>query len=654
MKNFFLAAIAILIHSFANANIRLPKIFGDSMVLQRGQEIPVWGWADKNEKITVTFNRQTKTITTGKDGKWKVTLAPETEGGPYRFIAKGKNTITLQNILVGDVWVCSGQSNMEFHLSSVINAAKEIEEANFPGIRHFTVLNDVAEKPRDDLAHESSWKAATSQNAGNFTAVGYFFARELYKELKVPIGLIHTSWGGTNSETWTSHAAFENSDEFKEMIKEMPNLNLDSIAKERKKTALKKLQNMQGGIHDAASVAAWKKFSFDDTRWPRMKVPGLWEQQGLENFDGTVWFRKAITISGADAGKPAELQLGMIDDNDETFINGTKAGSTKGYNVKRIYKVPAGILKAGRNVVAVRVQDTGGGGGFYGDPGDAKIIIDSKEQSLEGDWSFQVESLQQESASLSPNAYPSLLYNAMIHPLIPFAIKGAIWYQGESNAERAYQYRKAFPLMITDWRQQWGQGNFPFYFVQLASFNAGNGNSKNGSTWAELREAQTLTLSLPNTGMAVTTDVGEPTDIHPKNKQAVGQRLAAIALHNTYEKSKVYSGPQYQSMKTEGNKVMVSFTNTGSGLSAKGPNGSINGFEVAGADQQFYSAKASVKGNLAEVSCDSVPNPVAVRYAWADDASNATLYNKEGFPALPFRTDNWNNITMENKYKIAQ
>ena len=654
MKKLFLAVIALFTFCFANANIRLAKIFGDSMVLQRGQAIPVWGYGDKNEKVTVVFNRQTKTVTTGNDGKWRVNLSPEKAGGPYRLIIKGKNSVTLNDILVGDVWVCSGQSNMEFHVSAVKNAAKEIEDANYPDIRHFTVVKDVGEKRKDDLTNESTWKAATPANVGDFTAVGYFFARELYKKLKIPIGLIHTSWGGTNVETWTSHEAFESSDEFKEMIKGMPSLNLDSIAAGRKQTALKKLQDLQGQLPDAAAVAAFKEPSFDDAKWPQMKVPGLWEQQGLDNFDGVVWFRKVVNISDADAGKAAELQLGMIDDNDETYINGTKAGSTTGYNVKRDYNIPVGILKAGRNVIAVRVEDTGGGGGLYGDSNDDKLIINNKPQSLAGNWSFQVESLQQGTSALSPNSYPSLLYNAMIHPLIPFAIKGAIWYQGESNADRAFEYRKAFPLMITDWRKHWGQGNFPFYFVQLASYNAGNGNSKAGSTWAELREAQTLTLSLPNTGMAVTTDIGEPNDIHPKNKQDVGKRLAAVALHNTYGMPIVYSGPQYQSMKTAGNKVMVLFKNTGSGLSSKDVSGNIQGFEVAGADKQFHAARAIVKGSYVQVSSDSVSNPVAVRYAWADDASNANFYNKEGFPAVPFRTDNWNTITMESKYKIGQ
>jgi sialate O-acetylesterase len=384
-----------------------------------------------------------------------------------------------------------------------------------------------------------------------------------------------------------------------------------------------------------------------------MQVPGLWEEQSLKDFDGVVWFRKTINIAAADAGKPAEISLGTIDDNDDTYINGSKVGSTKGYNIDRKYKIPAGVLKEGTNLIAVRVEDTGGGGGMYGNPADMKLTINNTTQSLAGQWMFQVASVLKSNYT-NPNSYPTLLYNAMIYPLIPFAIKGALWYQGENNAGRAYQYRKAFPLMITDWRKQWGEGNFPFYFVQLASFNSANGNSQKGSTWAELREAQTLTLSLPKTGMAVTTDIGESSDIHPKNKQDVGKRLAAVALHDTYGKKNIYSGPMYKSMKIEGNKAIVSFSHAGTGLYTKDPDGYIEGFEIAGKDRDFQPAKAVIEGDHIVVSADNVQLPVALRYAWADDAGKVNLFNKEGFPAVPFRTDKWKGITEAAKYKIAQ
>jgi sialate O-acetylesterase len=327
-----------------------------------------------------------------------------------------------------------------------------------------------------------------------------------------------------------------------------------------------------------------------------------------------------------------------------------KVGETNSYNQHRKYSIPAGVLKSGKNFISVRVEDTGGGGGIYGDSASMKLTIDGNVISLAGNWKFKAEQVYGNTTSVGPNSYPTLLFNAMVSPLIPYAFEGAIWYQGEANAGRAYQYRKAFPLMITDWRKHWNAGDFPFYFVQLASYNAGNGNSKNGSAWAELREAQTMTLSLPNTGMAVTTDIGNSTDIHPKNKQDVGKRLAAIALHNVYKKDVVYSGPMYQSMKVSGNKIIISFTNIGGGLTSK--NSELKGFEISGLGGQFYPAVATIDNNRVIVESEMVKYPAAVRFGWKDDAGEDNLFNKEGFPASPFRTDKWKGITEGQKFRI--
>jgi sialate O-acetylesterase len=635
------------------AQVRLSKIFGDSMVLQRDRPIPVWGFAGKNEKITVQFHNQKKTTAANADGRWQVQLDPEVAGGPYQLVVIGKQVTTLHGVLTGDVWICSGQSNMEFTVNRARNSSQEIQQANYPAIRHFTVTKDVAGKPKDDLQYNGSWQTATTANVAGFTAVGYFFARELYQQLQIPIGLIHTSWGGTEVETWISREGFSNNETFGQMIKGLPVLDTDSLIRSRQKGLLATINQLQGGLPAPVKVKEWKEYLFDDHTWPQMQLPGLWEQQQLNNVDGIVWFRKTITIDAADAGKAATLKVGQIDDIDETYVNGVKVGSTANYATKRVYTIPAGILHAGKNVIAVRVNDTGSGGGIYGDAVDLAFTTGNLTQSLAGPWAFQVETLATNPTSLGPNGYPSLLYNAMINPLLPFAIKGAIWYQGESNAGRAYQYRKAFPLLINDWRAHWKQGNFPFYFVQLASFKANGGNSVKGSGWAELREAQALTLSLPNTGMAVTTDIGESSDIHPTNKQDVGKRLAAIALHDTYGKKNVYSGPVYQSMKADGNKLMLSFTQTGSGLMTKEASGAVKGFEVAGADQQFHPALATIQGGQLVVYAHEVTQPVAVRYAWADDAGQASLFNKEGFPASPFRTDQWKAITETQQYKVS-
>ncbi len=659
MKKGYLFLLVLFLVSSAFANVRLPKIFGDNMVLQRNQSIPVWGWADANEKITVQFNQQTKTIRAGKDGKWLLKLDAETAGGPYELIIKGKNEISISAVLVGEVWICSGQSNMEMPIAGwgkINNYEQEIAAANYPQIRQFLVTKAVSSTPKDDVAG-GDWKPCSPATAGDFTAVGYFFARELYMKLHVPIGLINTSWGGTMVETWISRGAFEKSEEFKSMIATMPLLDLGLLAKQKAEDLQKKIAALQGAFDEHPNTNHWKDEQFDDSHWPKMKLPGLWEDQkmGLEDLDGLVWFRKTFIIDDVDAGKPAIIELGKIDDSDETYVNGVKVGELKNkYDESRSYKIGAGILKAGKNVVAIRVEDTGGGGGLSGKPSDIKLSVGSQTQTLAGDWLFQVEAIYSGSGNNGPNSFPTLLFNSMLNPLIPYGIKGAIWYQGETNAGRAFQYRKAFPLMIKDWRQYWGEGDFPFYFVQLASFNAGNGDSGNGSTWAELREAQSMTLSLPNTGMAVTTDIGEATDIHPKNKQDVGKRLAAIALSNAYALMQEYSGPMYQSMKADGGKVIVSFTHTGSGLMAKDKYGYVKGFEIAGSDQHFHYAKAFIEGDKVVLNSELVAMPVAVRYAWSDNALEANLFNKEGFPASSFRTDSWKGVTDNIKYKVGE
>jgi sialate O-acetylesterase len=659
MRKLFLFSSFLFFLAPGFANVSLPKFFSDNMVLQRDQLIPVWGWANAGEKITVQFDKQIKTIKADKDGKWMIKLEPETAGGPFQLTIKGKNVVTISNVLVGEVWICSGQSNMEMPIEGwgkINNYKQEIANADYPMIRHIKIPNTVSSTPKEDVT-KGDWQICSPQSAGDFTAAGYFFARELYNKLHVPIGLINTSWGGTMIETWISKKGFEQTPYFKKMIDSMSSLDLENAAKQKKEAIMKKIEALQGKFDENANTDQWKVLDFDDSKWPHMKLPGYWEQQnlGLEDLDGVVWFRKTIVIDDVNAGKPATIDLSKIDDSDESFVNGTKVGETKNkYGELRHYEIPAGVLKAGKNIIAIRVEDTGGGGGVYGDASDMKITIGSKVISLAGEWLFKIASVFQNSTGIGPNSYPTLLFNGMINPLIPYAIKGAIWYQGEANADRAYEYRRSFPLMITDWRRQWHEGDFPFYFVQLASFNAGNGNSERGSSWAELREAQKMTLSLPNTGMAVTTDIGDANDIHPKDKQDVGKRLADIALNNVYAHTMEYSGPVFQSMKNDGNKMILTFSHIGDGLTVKDKYGYLKGFEVAGSDRHFHYAKAYIEGDKIIVYQDEVSSPIAVRYAWADDALEANLFNKNGFPASSFRTDDWKGITADAKYRLGE
>lgn len=638
------------------ANISLPKIFGDNMVLQRDKPVRIWGWAATEEKVTVQFNQQKKNTKADKAGKWEILLAPEAAGGPYQLTVQGKNKLVIQNILVGEVWICSGQSNMEMPIAGwgkINNYEKEIAAADYPMIRQFDVPNIVSTSLKEDVS-AGEWKQCSPATAAEFSATAYFFARELYNYLKVPIGLINTTWGGTQSEAWTSQQGFEQSERFKEIAAIMKSGSIEKLSKERNEAILANIKKAQGGL-DNVNPTEWKNSHFDDSQWPLMKLPGVWEERGFPGLDGTAWFRKTITISEGDAGKDAVIELAKVDDADETYINGVKVGSTQQWDELRKYTIPAGVLKAGKNVIAVRVVDNQGGGGIYGDDIAMRLSIGQSIISLAGDWKFRIESIMnKEAGAMGPNDFPGILFNAMIHPLLPYTIKGAIWYQGETNAGRAYEYRTAFPLMITDWRQHWKQGDFPFFFVQLSTFGSAAANSNNGSNWAELREAQAMTLSLPHTGMAVTTDIGDPKDIHPKNKQDVGKRLAYIALHDVYGKQGEYMGPVYQSMNKVGDRIDISFAHTGSGWLVKDKYGYIKGFEIAGADKKFHFAKALINGNKITVWCDEVPQPVAVRYNWADDASEGNLFNKEMLPAASFRTDDWEGVTIKNRYIVNQ
>lgn len=648
MKRFALWVylVTMLIVQTTLADVRLPNVFGSHMVLQRRKPVPIWGWADPAEKITLTFNGQTKTAKADKEGKWKLLLDPMEAGGPYQLIVKGKkNTLTYDDVVLGEVWICSGQSNMEWPLRAAANAKTEIPVANYPNIRQLLVKKDVSLTPKDNI--EGNWDVCTPETAPNFTAVGYFFAKQIQKELNVPIGLINTSWGGTHSETWTSREALTQHDELRTVASKLP-ATYEEVIKSGSERTQKLIALQQGGLPTAAEIRTWPDPALNISQWKWMNVLGDWEWKGLPTLDGVVWFRREVVIPEGSDLKRMKLQFGPVDDQDSTYVNGQLVGTGKGTS-PRSYAIPDGLLKPGRNVIAVRVLDTGGAGGLMGEAEQLRLAGESVSIPLAGNWQYRIASVSESSYKPGPNTYATQLFNAMLNPLIPYAIAGTIWYQGESNAGRAYQYRKSFPLMIQDWRKHWGY-DFPFLFVQLASFNASNGDSRKGSTWAELREAQTMTLQLPNTGMAVTADIGERSDIHPKNKEDVGKRLAAEAMRIAYQKSGISAGPMFDKLTVNGDKVTIRFQNAGDGLVVKDKYGYLKGFEVAGADQKFYYAKADVQGNTVVVHADSVTTPVAIRYGWADDNGDVNLYNREGFPAVPFRTDTWKGITEAAKF----
>ena len=642
-------SILALLFCFVNtlqAQFSVASIFSDNMVLQRNVKIPVWGSAKANDEIIVTFHNQTKITKADKNGKWSIHLEDEMEGGPYELTIKNESTIQIKNILVGEVWICSGQSNMEWTVGQSDNAKSEIENATFSNIRQIKIPKEINSVPNPDFK-KATWKVCSPETVADFTGIGYYYAKQLQEKLHVPIGLINATWGGKNIETWISREGFESNDEFKEMMVQMPKIDLNSILENKLIKEQNRIEKIENSKFSNQNNLLFKDLLFDDTNWPELTQPGIWEEQSLGNFDGIVWLRKHITISKKELEEKGTLEIPAIDDNDITYINGIKIGETNGWDTKRTYEIPIGILKEGDNSIAIRVVDNGGGGGIYGEPNALKLVFGKNQKVLSGLWKFQVESIKK---GINENEFPSLCFNAMINPLIPFAFKGVIWYQGESNVPRAYQYNKAFPLLINDWRSKW-ESEFPFYFVQLASFT-NKGNSNEGCPWAELREAQTNALTTPNTGMVITTDIGTPASIHPTNKQEVGKRLASIALNNLYNQKMICKGPTFKSFENRETKAIVTFENIGSGLTSLNNSNIIYGFEVAGAEQVFYSAIGLLKENKIILSCEDVIKPLFVRFGWIADASRCNLFNLEGFPAEPFRSDNFQLKTTFEKYEI--
>ncbi|MCY7423105.1 MAG: 9-O-acetylesterase [Chitinophagaceae bacterium] len=653
----FQLLLFILIASHSWAKVTLPTVITDNMVLQQKTNAALWGKADAGKSIAITtgWNSQKYTAVVDANGDWKVKVSTPSFGGPYIITINDGDEVKLNNVLIGEVWVCSGQSNMEMPLAGwgkIFNYEEEIAQANFPSIRLLQLDHITSNVPiKEAKVSNNGWTMCTPEYVANFSSVAYFFAREIHNKTRIPIGLIHTSWGGTIAEAWISGTTLKTTEDFAAATTAIEK-SAGSESKEDFQLKLKDWENKvltkDAGYNNGQAVWAATNTSGD---WKTMKQPGLWESTALPEFDGVVWFKKKINIPAAMAGKEVTLSLGTIDDNDITWLNGEKVGETTGYNVNRKYTIPPNLVKEGENELTVRVFDGSGGGGFYDDT--SKLFLaggDGQTLSLAGDWQYKVGlNLKDVGAgpvqNNGPNR-PSVLFNAMINPILNYTIKGAIWYQGESNAGRAYQYRWLFPTLIKDWRKQWGVGEFPFYFVQLANFMKPYTDPEE-SAWAELREAQLMTLSLPNTGMAVTIDIGNDVDIHPKNKQDVGKRLALIALAKNYGKTMAFSGPMYQSQTIEGNKIRLNFKYVEEGLKAK-EGSTLAGFEIAGADKKFYKATAGIQGRQVVVSSSDVAKPIAVRYDWANNP-DGNLFNTADLPASPFRTDNRAGVTAGKK-----
>ncbi len=640
--------------TLASAQLKVARLFGDHMVLQREKPVKVWGWASRGDKVELTFNQQKATAKADADGKWMAELPAIPAGGPYELVVKTKkDEVKLTDILVGEVWLLSGQSNMAWTVNRSDSAEAEIARANHPNIRHFEVAHELAFTPEQDLT-SGKWEIASPATVGDFSAVGYFFARNLAQRLGVPVGLVHSSWGGSQIEGWISDKAMQESDVLDYYPATMPR-SWDEDGQRQEKGIVERAYGVTDFDPKSVDESAYLKPDYDFEQWKIEVNPiGNWDRNGLRGFRGTAYMQRDVDIPASMTDKPTTLHFGRHDAQLIFYINGKKIHENSGSETVAI-PIPPGTWRSGKNSILVKVGPLGTsaprGMGFLGSEDDYSIkATEGSLPLVETDWRMIPAWSAERTYAPDKNNVGTTIYNAMIAPLVPFTIAGALWYQGESNAGRAYQYRKSFPLLIESWRKDWGY-DFPFLFVQLATFGPFQ-NSNEGSNWAELREAQTMTLSLPKTGMAVTTDIGNPENIHPTNKQEVGRRLSLAAMKIAYGKDDiVYSGPTFRDAQFSGQKAIVSFDHVGGGLKVREKYGYLKGFEIAGRDRKFRYAPARIEGDKVVVSHPEVPDPVAVRYGWANSPIDDNLFNAEGLPAAPFRTDDWEGVTAKGKFQ---
>ncbi len=632
---------AILLALPLTAQVRLPRLISDGMVLQRDTELKIWGWAAPGKNVTLEFTGKQYATTADADGEWIVVLPQIQAGGPHTMTITASNKLTVNDILIGDVWLCSGQSNMELPVRRVAPLyGTEIAAAENNLIRSFTVPKTfVFTGPQNDLPG-GKWVAASPETVLDFSAAAWFFAKEINSKYGVPIGLLTSAFGGSPAEAWISEESLK---EFPAYYGELQQLKSGSLIKSTEQEDRSRIDEWYKNLQTAdagyrTTGIRWHDENLNTDDWSSMTVPGYWSATPLKGINGVVWFRKEIDIPATAAGQPATVNLGRIVDADSAFLNGTFIGTVAYQYPPRWYTVPAGVLREGKNILTVRVISNIGDGGFVPDK-TYELTAGDFKTSLVGEWKYKLGAAMPPLLGQTFFGYkPAGLFNAMLAPLLNYSVKGILWYQGESNAGRPEEYRSLLPALIRDWRKNLGQGDIPFLVVQLPNFMEAR-EAPYESGWALFREAQTEALKLSATGMAVTYDIGEWNDIHPLNKKDVGVRLALVAREVAYGDSEVVaSGPTYKSMRVRGRKVIISFDNTGTGLIARG-GGRPGHFSIAGEDMQFVWAKARLRGDQVIVKSRKIKKPVSVRYAWADNPVGANLYNMEGLPAMPFRTD---------------
>ena len=634
MKKWFIFPIILLCNSLSYAQIKLPKLISNGMVLQRNDATKIWGWASPNEAVSLQFKGKWYSAKADTTGSWAIKLPPQKAGGPYQMVFSASNKIILNDVLFGDVFLCSGQSNMELPMGRLADQyPNEIAHSNNPNIRQFLVPDEYDFKAQRKDFSAGSWQSANPKNVLDFSGVAYFFALEIHKKNKVPVGIINAALGGSPAQSWISESAIKN---FPPLEKELLKFKDDQLIKqiESSDQAASKAWYTQLNDADEGLKNNWHS-NIDDNNWTEMEIPGYWANEPMGKVNGVVWFKREINVPQNMVGKPAKLLLGRIVDADSVFINGEFVGTTSYQYPPRRYLFDVGILKAGKNTITVRVVNNSGNGGFVLDK-DYLLTAGNDTVKLSGKWKYKLGAASKPSPSQTFVRWkPVGLYNAMIAPLQNLNIKAAVWYQGESNTYNPKEYYALMKSLISDWSATFHNQNLPFLYVQLPNFMEATKNPTE-SSWAELREKQRQLLSEKNTAMAVTIDLGEWNDIHPLNKKDVGERLALQAENLIYgDKKTVHAGPDLKTITADNDKLILTFENIGKGLVAKG-NTKLKYFAIAGADQKFVWADAEIKGNQVIVSNKGISRPLFVRYAWADNPEGANLYNKDGLPASPF------------------
>ena len=640
MRFFTFVMLLLFLSCDLSAQIRLPKLIGDNMVLQRDQPVTVWGWASPKEKVRVSLKNRSYNAVASTDGAWKIQLPAQPAGSGFEMVLQGRNQIRIKNIAFGDVWLCSGQSNMVINMERVKERfADDIASATYADIRNFFVqtLTNLNGPEKDFPGGE--WKTANSKDVLTMGAVTYFFARDLYDQYKVPIGIINSSVGGTPIEAWISESGYKDFADIQKII-----------ARNKDTTYVRSFQGIstnnssQSQVMDLGQIEHWEKTSYQPQGWHNFNIPGYWEDQGVKDLNGVVWFRREFELPKEWTGKPVKLYMGRIVDADEMYVNGQKIGGTSYQYPPRRYEIAAGLLKAGKNTFVIRVTNQAGKGGFV--PDKAYFMTWGDQQiDLKGTWQYKVGEVYQPlrkgnfaGAQVLQNQ-PAALYNAMIAPVLPMKLKGFIWYQGESNMDNPEPYNKLMPALINDWRALWKNPEAPFLVVQLPNFQEVN-YSPTESNLALIREAQNRALTLKNTAVTVTLDLGEWNDIHPMNKKDIGKRLALSARNLAYnEKNVIYRGPALKAQTIDSDKIILTFDHVAKGITSRDSE-SLRWFSIADDDKKFVWATARIIGkDQIELSSELVKAPKYVRYGWQDNPEGVNFYNSEGLPASPFRTD---------------